>query len=655
MIDYILESRLQTSEDYLITITNEYGIDWIGKVTSRTMRGPALSKSEEALGDSPSIDHVFYLIERYPNVMLGRVLLHIVDGIAKDPTQNIFSIISKALGLELSQLRFSSKKNLWRLCNKGLDNFSKHPKKIIRDIRLLSAEERLKARIEESEVPFLGLIEGDICGIIKRAINLAQPKLPAVDEYIRAMKNHPVLLCLRITLKINAGMGQQAINDVWPHVSKAIGVNNIPNPNDRINIWTAFRQAIITLGLEPSARTHGQNYMKDEFLRQTGIPKAYIHHLAEGMLRFTYRNGMPDETDDESIREWQKALCEADELGNQTVVKAVSLDTQGYFARRFISIHNHGLSQNPTDLDKALYEALHRGPPTFSGTLVPRIAFDGHAVGIALPSSGNLIYTVTIDDGPPIDYDTFPASTRFCCLTEPRPEKVSISWGVEGGDSAQFREFDVWNATDNCILIFNEVNHLTERATLNQAEIVELPPGDYQLLSHFKPSNEDLEVVDIGEDLPLYLYEINLKSGQQFQIARGPATISLVAETLPYLFVEGANLFSKAGQEVFYGDLLVYAQIPDMVIPQGAPVQITFEVQGERQSLRKCYKLEVNGESLVQRLSMADLAETFGYGLGKIKIRVIEHIGNGLRIKPVRLWYWGGLRAPHYPQVVGVP
>ncbi len=347
MIDEDLAIRLQRNEDNLKLLTNQrenLRKDWVKKARSSTMSGPALTASNQALGEEPSIDKIIHLVDKFPNVMVGRLLLHILNGIDEDPTQKIFSIISKSLCLCHAQLGFSSRKKLLRSFYQGLSNFSTYPRKIIRDIRLLAAEERLKARIKESEVPFLGLIEGDIRGTIKRAIRLAQPIVSGVNEYIGAMKKYPALLCLRITLKINAGMGQQAINDVWPHVSRAIGINGIPNANDRIKAWTAFRQAIITLGLEPSARIHGQNYMKDEFLRQTGIPVAYIHHLADGMLRFARRNGIPKETDDERIREWQKALCETEELGTQTVLKAVSLDTKGYFAHRFISIQNDGLS-----------------------------------------------------------------------------------------------------------------------------------------------------------------------------------------------------------------------------------------------------------------------------------------------------------------------
>lgn len=644
MIDQNLESRLQSSEDSLNTITNKFENDWKGKVTGRTMRGPALTRSKEALGDSPSIELVLYLIEKYPNVMWGRVLLHVVDGITEDPTQNIFTIVSKSLGIDNSQLGFTSKKRLWKLCNKALFNFSKYPMKIIRDIRLLSAEQRLETRIKESEVPFLGLIDGDIRGTIKRAIDLAKPSISDVNDYIRAMQKHPALLCLRITLKINGGMGQQAINDVWPHVSSAIGVNSIPNTNDRVKVWSAFREAIISLGLEPSPRTHGQNYMKDEFLRQTGIPVAYVHHLADGMLDFAHRSGVPDESDDEGIRAWQKALCETDELGIQTVIKAVSLDSKGYFTSRFISIHNHGLPENPTDLDKAIFESLHIGHNPISPTRVPYIAFDGHSLGVDLPRSGNLIYSVTIDDGVPTDYDTSSASKRFCCLDAPRPKKVRISWGVEGDDAPQSKDFNIWNEGDNCLLIFNEESHLTERATLNQLEIAELPPGYYQLLSHFKPSNDDLEIIDIGEDFPLYSYEVRLNSGEQIQITRGPAAIRIAAESLPHLSVEGTRIFSKDGQEVFYGDLCIHAHVPYELFPKDKGAHISFEIQGERQNLLKPYHLEFNGEPITQRFHMAELGETFSYGLEKIKIRIIDHLGNRLRTNQVRLWYWGGLR-----------
>lgn len=643
MIDNNLKDRLQVSEDFLSKITKRFEGDWLGKANCQTMRGPSLKKSNEALGDTPTLELVIYLIENYPNVMMGRVLLHIADAISEDPVQNIFAIASKSLGLDHGTLSFTSKVRLLKVCDKALAHFTIYPKKAIRDIRLLSAELKLKARIKESEVPFLGLIEGDIRGPIKRAINIAQTSIPGVDNYVAAMKRHPALLCLRITRKINAGMGQNAINDVWPHVSEAIEVNSIANVHDRVKIWSAFREAIITLGLEPSARTHGQNYMKDEFLRQTGIPAAYIRHLADGMLNFAKENGMPNESNDDDIREWQKALCETDELHVQTVIKAVSLDTKGYFASRFISIKTHGLPQNPTDLDKALFDEL-QGTNPISASRIPRIAFDGHTLGIVLPKSGNVIYTMTIDDGTPTDYDTANARARYCCLMAERPKNVCISWGIEGDDNAYSKSFDLWNEGDNCILIFDDQNHLTDRAVLNQSDPVELPPGDYKFLSHFRPSNDDLEVTVIGDEFPIYCYAVSLSCGKQINITRGPAHIQIVTESLPYLSIESPQLYSKDGQDVFYGELNVHAHIPDELFQPHITTHITFEIQDEGHRVFKSGRVELHGEPINQVFRMTDLAENFGYGLSRIQLRVIDQIGNRLRTNNLRFWYWGGLR-----------
>ena len=94
MIDKNQEDRLQSSEDILIAISKRFENDWIGKVTGRTMLGPASSRSSEALGEAPSIERVLFLIKRFPNLMMGRILLHVIDGIDENPNQNIFFIIS---------------------------------------------------------------------------------------------------------------------------------------------------------------------------------------------------------------------------------------------------------------------------------------------------------------------------------------------------------------------------------------------------------------------------------------------------------------------------------------------------------------------------------------------------------------------------------
>jgi hypothetical protein len=77
------------------------------------------------------------------------------------------------------------------------------------------------------------------------------------------------------------GMGQDGHFSLYPHLQTALGLPREPGQWEREPLWTAFRKAIVKLGLDPSPVTSGPHFMFNEYLRQVGVPLAWAGDLAD--------------------------------------------------------------------------------------------------------------------------------------------------------------------------------------------------------------------------------------------------------------------------------------------------------------------------------------------------------------------------------------
>lgn len=163
------------------------------------------------------------------------------------------------------------------------------------------AEEQLLSRIKGSDVPFLGLLRDFLSPAIQTTIELLTLARPTVEQYREYLGRHPALFSVNLTAHVMEGMGRDGHFDLYPHVERAIGTDVPLTQSERESLWTAFRKAIQSLGFEASPRKSGNHYMATEYLRQVGVPLAFADDLAERMLNFAKRVGLPDQDDPEAI------------------------------------------------------------------------------------------------------------------------------------------------------------------------------------------------------------------------------------------------------------------------------------------------------------------------------------------------------------------
>ncbi|HMN14273.1 MAG TPA: hypothetical protein PKD55_18305, partial [Bellilinea sp.] len=208
---------------------------------------------------------------------------------------------------------------------------------------LTQSEKAVNKAIRESDAPFLGLLGEALTREMRDAIDRAIAANPTPSGYVARLESHPALFAVYLAWHVMHGMGQGGKFSLYPHVRKALGMCDELGHGEREPLWRAFRRSLLNLGLEPSPRTSGPHFMADEYVRQAGVPLPFVDDLAERMLVFAKRVGLPDDDDPEGIATWQAALDVR--LGppfSQTARDALKLDRLGYYTRTFLRVYANG-------------------------------------------------------------------------------------------------------------------------------------------------------------------------------------------------------------------------------------------------------------------------------------------------------------------------
>src|SRR5471030_719175 len=137
---------------------------------------------------------------------------------------------------------------------------------------LSQSEQIIRSAVKDSDVPFLGLLADRFTAAVKMDIEIAVLANPTVHGYINYLQRYPALFSVNLSAHVMAGMGSAGHFELYPYIQEAIGTEEELTGPDREKLWRAYRQAILTLGLEPSPRVSGPHYMADEYLRQAGVP-----------------------------------------------------------------------------------------------------------------------------------------------------------------------------------------------------------------------------------------------------------------------------------------------------------------------------------------------------------------------------------------------
>lgn len=425
---------------------------------------------------------------------------------------------------------------------------------------LSQVEESIREAIKQSDVPFLGLLGDTLNPAARTALEIAIIANPTVQGYVRYLELYPALFSINLTHYIMQGMGQSGNFELYPHIQRAIGINIPITAAERENLWRAFRKAILTLGFEPSPKLSGSHYMADEYLRQVGVPLAFADDLAVRMLSFAKRIGIPDEYDPEALIGWQIALdTKLEPPFSKTARKAVALDTQGYYTRKFVKILSleGNLDGVANTLEKAMARAFQnqQAGTSFRRAVLPYLILHDGYLGIFIPGGDEREYEIHVDGTS--QQVRAGIEDKLFSINEALPAEISIR-ELKGGQSATYKLWE--DNKPNRILFFTDAGRYKAGAQLNQSEPVSLPPGEYTMLSRFSPAGIDAEL--LWDEPKIFIFTRQIHPGEKFSFSNGPANLEVVGESQPYATWGGSSKSTKEGVEYFFGDFSLSVEFP---------------------------------------------------------------------------------------------
>ena len=507
---------------------------------------------------------------------------------------------------------------------------------------LSNSEEVVKKAIQESDAPFLGLLGELFTPEIRRTIEIAVVAMPSTAGYLRYLEDFPALFAVNLSWHVMVGMGQSGHFELHPHIRKAMGVGQGLALYDAPKLWYGFRAALLRLGLEPSPRTSGPHYIVDEYLRQAGVPVAFVDDLAKRMLNFARRVGLPDEDDPEGVASWQAVLDKA--LGvpfSITARKAVALDSGGYYTRAFLRVHNGGgqATDSTNVLEQAMARAFQEQPASTSlrRATLPYIMFHDGNLGVFVPGGDDREVVVTVDDV----VRTYRAGVedRFIPVSETLPREVLVRDAV-GRQSSQIALWD--DDRPNRLLVFSESGRLKGKGQLAQAEPLILPPGSYTALSRFAPADVDAE--ELWEDPRLCTFSFVLSPGEKRNFSNGPASLLVQGESQPFVRWVGGNRTTKDGVEFFHGSLGLDVQFPTDWLPTaGRNYVLSITASGHTKILNVDILLDEVGCASVDVLTEATRAG-WKYGLLRLLSEIRRPNETRILLRSSVL-YWHGLQS----------
>lgn len=492
--------------------------------------------------------------------------------------------------------------------------------------------------IRESDTPFLGLL-GETLTSEMRAVTEAISAKPTVEGYIERLETYPALFATYLVWHVMHGLGQGGHFDPYPHVRKALGFGRELNQAECKKLWSAFRRVVIHLGLEPSPRMSGPHFMVDEYLRQAGVPLSFIDDLAQKMLSFARKVGLPDDDDPEGIASWQTALDTRLELPfSQTARKALAFDRHGYYTRIFLRVHAAGgVPRDATNkLELAMAQAFKEsGAPTLRRATLPRVVFHDGYLGVFFPGGEEQEWTVVMD-GATRQYRTG-AEDRFFPISHPLPCALTVH-GRSGGQKLQVSLWD--DDKTNRLLFFADTGRLAGRGQLAQKEPLTLPPGEYTVLARFKPTGVDTE--EISDEPRLLSFRLLLRPAEHRVLSNGPAHLEVHADSQPLAVWQGDLHTSKEGVEFRHGAVDLVVEMPADWLTTTASYELTL-LPGERGDARVvALDLDSAGRDTV---SISDLASKAGWKPGLMRLLVeLRRAGESRVLLRSASLYWLGLK-----------
>lgn len=508
---------------------------------------------------------------------------------------------------------------------------------------LAESEVLVRQHIQKSDAPFLGLSGDALTAGMRQAIEIAKLANPSVHGYIGYLARFPALFSVNLTAHIMEGMGQTGHFDIYPHIQKAIGIDHEISQSDRDKLWQAFRKSILTLGFEPCPRTTGKRYRVDEYLRQAGVPLAFADDLAERMLVFARRVGLPDGDDVEAIRGWQQALDAKLELPfSITARKAVMLDESGYYTRVFLRVHESlapgEMACGKNALEKAMAKAFQKQASNnvrFRRAVLPYVVLNDGVIGVFVPGGDEREFEIRVDGE--IQRCRSGLEDKFLALSNPLVRDVAIN-EIAGGPVSRYSLWD--DAKPNRILVFSDNGRLRASGQLNQADSLLLPPGNYTVLSRFSPA--DIECEELWDDPSLFMFPFQVHPGNLYWLVNGPARVAIQGETQPYAIWGGNSRASKEGVDFYFGKLFLTVEFPpEWAAISGRHYSLRITATAGTNEIGLPFTLDSSGAASID---ITEAIRSAGWKTGFVRM-VAEVTRSGERRTLLRtsVFYWHGL------------
>ncbi|NLB11473.1 hypothetical protein GX831_03415 [bacterium] len=301
--------------------------------------------------------------------------------------------------------------------------------------------------------------------------------------------------------------------------------------------------------------------MAHEYLRQVGVPLAFVSNLAERMLFFAKRAGIPEQDDPEGIKSWQQTLLSYLNLPfSITAKKAVEQDIDGYYTQTFLRVYSNAgqTDEHSNPVERAMAQAFSDSNESVISTLKrsqqPYLMLNDGLLGIFIPGGDEREYEFRVDDE--ITIHKSGIEDEFLPINHVLAKEVKI----KDRRSEQATTTRLWeDKRTNRLLFFSDAGRLKNSGYLNQAETLTLPPGRYICLSRFQP--RDFEAEQLWDEPSLYLLGIDAHPDQEIIIKNGPACLTIQGESQPYICWNSPSKTSNEGIDIRYGQLKLIVQL----------------------------------------------------------------------------------------------
>lgn len=424
----------------------------------------------------------------------------------------------------------------------------------------------LHESITQGEYPFLGLYSSAFSVNAREFLNKQiKHRLNPVSGYIQGLRQWPAIYACYLTLHVAESYGNETGHSVYPAISKAVTANKKElTTQDREALWLAYRLACIKLGLTVSSRQSGSNYMINEYLQQSGVPLNYVEDLVKRMIRHAKKIGLPTDDNPQAIRQWTSSFVERLKAPvSVTVRNAIENDENGFYLQLFLKLVHAPESHNPdseleVSMVKAIVESEFNDLSISNQLLIPRLLWLDNGFTIELPSGEHNVWEIKLDD------DHFAQNGQYDPLLIPLNNNIYRSIEISENQSNTLYRFNLWqDHKDNRLLVFSANGEFLKEGQLSRENLpLALEPGNYQLITRFKPKGKE-EIEEISEDPTLYSMSISLFPDQELILERGPASIMLKGDSKPFLYFKGENYRDTKGHEIYASSrLIIGAKIP---------------------------------------------------------------------------------------------